>query len=158
MIGHLHVYIFKLCSNFQFPHQNLLLKFILAEDRIQFRHERVEKDCRIFQVHPSTPVPFSITSQLIWREYFYCMSVNNPFYNRMKENPICLNINWYEDENKFQKWKMVIYFNVMKMIFLRNNRIWFVKLAHKILPNFRNINRQQSSFYVKAILAAFILQ
>ncbi|CAG5120301.1 unnamed protein product [Candidula unifasciata] len=57
------------------------------------------------QVHPNAPVPASITSQLIWREYFYCMSVNNPAYNRMKENPICLNIDWYDDENKFQQWK-----------------------------------------------------
>lgn len=30
-----------------------------------------------------------ITGQLIWREYFYTMSVKNPFYARMKNNPVC---------------------------------------------------------------------
>nr|AWY11208.1 photoreceptive cryptochrome [Tritonia tetraquetra] len=57
------------------------------------------------EVNPSTCIPPEITSQLIWREYFYCMSVNNPYYNRMKENPICLNIDWYSDDQGFEKWK-----------------------------------------------------
>uniref|UniRef100_A0A1I8PPM0 Cryptochrome-1 n=1 Tax=Stomoxys calcitrans TaxID=35570 RepID=A0A1I8PPM0_STOCA len=35
-----------------------------------------------------------ITGQLIWREYFYTMSVNNPFYDRMEGNAICLSIPW----------------------------------------------------------------
>jgi len=57
------------------------------------------------KMYPDRPVPGSITSQLIWREYFYCMSVNNPNYARMKENPICLDIDWYEDDESFDKWK-----------------------------------------------------
>ncbi|KAF9823277.1 hypothetical protein SFRURICE_019086 [Spodoptera frugiperda] len=32
--------------------------------------------------------------QLIWREYFYTMSVNNPNYGQMAGNPICLDIPW----------------------------------------------------------------
>uniref|UniRef100_T1PEJ3 Cryptochrome-1 n=1 Tax=Musca domestica TaxID=7370 RepID=T1PEJ3_MUSDO len=35
-----------------------------------------------------------ITGQLIWREYFYTMSVNNPYYDRMEGNAICLTIPW----------------------------------------------------------------
>ncbi|KAH9632067.1 hypothetical protein HF086_015271 [Spodoptera exigua] len=35
-----------------------------------------------------------ITGQLIWREYFYTMSVNNPNYGQMAGNPICLDIPW----------------------------------------------------------------
>lgn len=46
-----------------------------------------------------------ITGQLIWREYFYTMSVRNPFYAEMNNNPICLNIPWYETVNgKFEQW------------------------------------------------------
>ncbi|CAH0723139.1 unnamed protein product, partial [Brenthis ino] len=39
-----------------------------------------------------------ITGQLIWREYFYTMSVNNPSYGQMNGNPICLSIPWKEPE------------------------------------------------------------
>ncbi|XP_025837056.1 cryptochrome-1 [Agrilus planipennis] len=42
------------------------------------------------------PTVHSITGQLIWREYFYTMSVKNPNYAVMKENPICLDINWIQ--------------------------------------------------------------
>ncbi|OWR41136.1 cryptochrome-1 [Danaus plexippus] len=47
-----------------------------------------------------------ITGQLIWREYFYTMSVNNPNYAQMSGNPICLDIPWKEPENdELQRWK-----------------------------------------------------
>lgn len=47
-----------------------------------------------------------ITTQLIWREYFYTMSVGNPYFAEMKRNPICLNISWYEDkDDMLNKWK-----------------------------------------------------
>uniref|UniRef100_A0A182Z9F6 Cryptochrome-1 n=1 Tax=Biomphalaria glabrata TaxID=6526 RepID=A0A182Z9F6_BIOGL len=58
------------------------------------------------EVHPNAHIPSSITGQLIWREYFYCMSVNNPNYNRMVGNPICLKIDWYDNDNHLKAWKM----------------------------------------------------
>ncbi|XP_049869522.1 cryptochrome-1 isoform X2 [Pectinophora gossypiella] len=46
-----------------------------------------------------------ITGQLIWREYFYTMSVNNPNYGQMAGNPICLDIPWKEPEgDELQRW------------------------------------------------------
>lgn len=54
---------------------------------------------------PSAP---NITGQLIWREYFYTMSVNNPFYGEMKRNKICLNIPWHDNQqsqDNFELWK-----------------------------------------------------
>lgn len=39
-----------------------------------------------------------VTGQLIWREYFYTMSVNNPNYGQIVENPICLDIPWKSPE------------------------------------------------------------
>ncbi|KAH8280088.1 hypothetical protein KR018_007531 [Drosophila ironensis] len=48
-----------------------------------------------------------ITGQLIWREYFYTMSVKNPHYDRMEGNEICLNIPWAKpDETKLEKWRL----------------------------------------------------
>lgn len=47
-----------------------------------------------------------ITGQLIWREYFYTMSVHNPHYAEMELNPICLNIPWYEaKDDSLDRWK-----------------------------------------------------
>ncbi|XP_046405998.1 cryptochrome-1 [Ischnura elegans] len=50
------------------------------------------------------PPSDSITGQLIWREYFYTMSVDNPFYAEMERNPICLTIPWVDDDENLQKW------------------------------------------------------
>ena len=60
------------------------------------------------QVHEGKK-DFSLSAigQLIWREYFYTMSVNNIHYNKMVENPICLNIPWYKDAEKMRKWTEV---------------------------------------------------
>lgn len=47
-----------------------------------------------------------ITGQLIWREYFYTMSVKNPNYGQMENNPICLDIPWSEPiKEDVEKWK-----------------------------------------------------
>ena len=43
-----------------------------------------------------------IVIQLLWREFFYTMSVNNPYYGEMDRNPICINIPWYPSENNQQ--------------------------------------------------------
>lgn len=45
-----------------------------------------------------------ITAQLIWREYFYTMSIENHFFDKMEKNPICLKINWYSDPEKLKAW------------------------------------------------------
>lgn len=47
-----------------------------------------------------------ITGQLIWREYFYTMSVKNINYAQMKDNPICLDIPWRQpNDDEVLKWK-----------------------------------------------------
>lgn len=55
----------------------------------------------------STPNPY-ITGQLIWREYFYTMSVNNIHYAEMYRNAICLKVPWStSDQSKdhLKQWK-----------------------------------------------------
>ena len=43
--------------------------------------------------------------QLLWREFFYTMSVNNEFFGEMDRNDICINIPWYTADHRghFQK-------------------------------------------------------
>ena len=45
------------------------------------------------------PSTYNIVSHLIWREFFYAMSANNPFYGEMERNPICINVPWYENQD-----------------------------------------------------------
>ncbi|XP_074599491.1 circadian regulator cryptochrome [Brevipalpus obovatus] len=46
-----------------------------------------------------------IVGQLIWREFFYTMSVNNLKYGQMVDNPVCLQIQWQEDERLYKAWE-----------------------------------------------------
>ncbi|CAH2037081.1 unnamed protein product, partial [Iphiclides podalirius] len=59
------------------------------------------------QVHQGRiPATQLVTGQLIWREYFYTMSVNNPNYGQMAGNPICLDIPWKNPEgDELKRWK-----------------------------------------------------
>lgn len=43
-----------------------------------------------------------IVGQLIWREFFYTMSVNNPYYGQMANNPVCLQIKWNQDASSLE--------------------------------------------------------
>ena len=48
------------------------------------------------------------TAQLIWREYFYTMSVKNPNFDKIEGNPVCLAIPWLKEEESqehLQAWK-----------------------------------------------------
>jgi cryptochrome len=44
-----------------------------------------------------TSKPFNpqIVIQLLWREFFYTMSVRNEFFGEMERNEICINVPWY---------------------------------------------------------------
>ncbi|XP_053313496.1 cryptochrome-1-like [Spea bombifrons] len=49
--------------------------------------------------------PVSLQGQLLWREFFYTVASSTPNFKRIKGNPICLQINWSEDQEKLAKWK-----------------------------------------------------
>lgn len=69
-----------------------------------------------------------VTGQLIWREYFYTMSVENINYAQMKHNPICLDIPWGEPKaSEVSKWKdgqtgFPIIDAAMRQLLVRRNR------------------------------------
>lgn len=68
-------------------------------------HDLFEKAQQGYQLKcPGGP---HITGQLIWREYFYTMSVRNPNFAQIEANPICLNIPWYDlKDGSFDRWKL----------------------------------------------------
>ncbi|DBA04153.1 TPA: LOW QUALITY PROTEIN: hypothetical protein N0F65_004261 [Lagenidium giganteum] len=42
----------------------------------------------------SSAPPVSLDGQLLWREFFHCNGRANPFFDKMEENPLCLQIDW----------------------------------------------------------------
>ncbi|KAH0618987.1 hypothetical protein JD844_018581 [Phrynosoma platyrhinos] len=50
--------------------------------------------------------PVSLQGQLLWRDFFYTVASTTPNFTRMAGNPICLQIEWYQDAEKLHKWKM----------------------------------------------------
>lgn len=78
-----------------------------------------------FKVKPSMGAPVSLSAQLMWREYFYTMAINNINYDKMETNPICLNIPWYDNPEHEEKWTQVlvdIYIYILIYIYFSNVR------------------------------------
>ncbi len=48
--------------------------------------------------------PLSLFSQLLWREFFYTASTNNPNFDHMEGNPICVQIPWDHNPEALAKW------------------------------------------------------
>jgi len=50
--------------------------------------------------------PVSLEGQLLWREFYYVISVATPNYDRMQANPICRQVPWVDDAAKLEAWEM----------------------------------------------------
>lgn len=48
--------------------------------------------------------PLSLYAQLMWREFFYTAATNNPTFDRMEGNPICVQIPWDRNPEALAKW------------------------------------------------------
>uniref|UniRef100_A0A1B6D995 Photolyase/cryptochrome alpha/beta domain-containing protein n=1 Tax=Clastoptera arizonana TaxID=38151 RepID=A0A1B6D995_9HEMI len=55
------------------------------------------------KVKKATP-PLSLHGQLLWREFFYCAATNNPNFDKMVGNPICVQIPWDKNPEALAKW------------------------------------------------------
>lgn len=52
--------------------------------------------------------PVSLQGQLLWREFFYTVASATPNFTKMVGNPICLQIDWYQDAERLHKWRTVM--------------------------------------------------
>jgi len=48
--------------------------------------------------------PVSLHGQLLWREFFYTTGATVPNFDRMKDNPICKQIPWGDDDKLLDAW------------------------------------------------------
>uniref|UniRef100_A0AAQ4PYH3 Cryptochrome-1 n=1 Tax=Gasterosteus aculeatus aculeatus TaxID=481459 RepID=A0AAQ4PYH3_GASAC len=69
--------------------------------------------CRLFyfkltdlymKVKKNSSPPLSLYGQLLWREFFYTAATNNPRFDKMESNPICVQIPWDRDPEALAKW------------------------------------------------------
>lgn len=56
-----------------------------------------------YQVKNTTP-PLSLYGQLLWREFFYTTATNNPCFDKMEGNPVCIQIPWDRNPEALAKW------------------------------------------------------
>lgn len=56
------------------------------------------------QVKRNSTPPLSLYGQLLWREFFYTAATNNPKFDRMEGNPICIQIPWDRNPEALAKW------------------------------------------------------
>ncbi|CAI9734178.1 Hypothetical predicted protein [Octopus vulgaris] len=48
--------------------------------------------------------PLSLHGQLLWREFFYTVASNNPRFDQMLGNPVCVQIPWDTNQEALAKW------------------------------------------------------
>lgn len=48
--------------------------------------------CALHQLRKRCSPPLSLFGQLLWREFFYTAATNNPNFDRMEGNPICVQV------------------------------------------------------------------
>ncbi|KAM4743813.1 cryptochrome circadian regulator 5 isoform 2-T3 [Anableps anableps] len=49
--------------------------------------------------------PVSLHGQLLWREFFYTCSVGIPNFDKMKENPVCVKVDWDTNPQYLAAWR-----------------------------------------------------
>lgn len=60
----------------------------------------------LYQIRKSPP-PLSLHGQLLWREFYYTAATNNPKFDHMEGNPICVQIPWDKNPEALAKWANV---------------------------------------------------
>ncbi|KAL0978092.1 hypothetical protein UPYG_G00165780 [Umbra pygmaea] len=69
--------------------------------------------CRLFysklaelyqKVKKNSSPPISLYDKLLWREFFYTAATNNPRFDKMEGNPICIRIPWDRNPEALAKW------------------------------------------------------
>ncbi|KAJ7999486.1 hypothetical protein DPEC_G00194930 [Dallia pectoralis] len=69
--------------------------------------------CRLFysklaelyrKVKKNGSPPLSLYDKLLWREFFYTAATNNPRFDKMEGNPICIRVPWDRNPEALAKW------------------------------------------------------
>lgn len=78
------------------------LKFGCLSPRL-FWH-RLHETLGRFGGQKSQP-PVSLVGQLLWREFYYCVGAFTPNFDKMEGNPICVQVDWDENDEYLAAWR-----------------------------------------------------
>ena len=59
------------------------------------------------QVRKGQEPPLALHGQLLWREFFYTVATNNPNFDKMLGNSVCVQIPWDHNPEALAKWAEV---------------------------------------------------
>lgn len=59
------------------------------------------------QIKKQSDPPLSLHGQLLWREFFYTAATNNPNFDKMEGNAMCVQIPWDKNPEALAKWAEV---------------------------------------------------
>ncbi|KAJ8266638.1 hypothetical protein GJAV_G00132890 [Gymnothorax javanicus] len=59
----------------------------------------------VYQGKKHSQPPVSLHGQLLWREFFYTASVGIPNFDRMKGNPVCVQVDWDSNPEFLAAWR-----------------------------------------------------
>ncbi|KAL1565070.1 (6-4)DNA photolyase [Salvia divinorum] len=77
------------------------LKFGCVSSRYFYQCiQEVQRNCK---KHTSPPV--SLLGQLLWRDFFYTVAFGTPNFDQMKDNKICKQIPWKNDDELLAAWR-----------------------------------------------------
>ncbi|CAK9310424.1 unnamed protein product [Citrullus colocynthis] len=77
------------------------LKFGCLSSR--YFYQRIQEIYK--NVNGYTSPPVSLVGQLLWREFFYTAAFGTPNFDRMKDNRICKQIPWNDDNELLAAWR-----------------------------------------------------
>ncbi|MQM06510.1 hypothetical protein Taro_039331 [Colocasia esculenta] len=77
------------------------LKFGCLSSR--YFYQSIQEIYKNAKRHTSPPV--SLVGQLLWREFFYTVAFGTPNFDQMRENKICKQIPWSNDEKLLASWR-----------------------------------------------------
>ncbi|KAE8821211.1 (6-4)DNA photolyase [Hordeum vulgare] len=70
---------------------------------VRYFYHCIQDVYRSAKTHTKPPV--SLAGQLLWRDFFYTVSLGTPNFDHMEGNPICKQIPWRESEELFVAWR-----------------------------------------------------
>ncbi|KAL8458084.1 hypothetical protein ACS0TY_035816 [Phlomoides rotata] len=77
------------------------LKFGCLSSR--YFYQCIQEVQRNVKKHTSPPV--SLLGQLLWRDFFYTVAFGTPNFDQMKDNKICKQIPWKDDDELLSAWR-----------------------------------------------------
>lgn len=99
----------------------------------------------------------SLHGQLLWREFFYTVGAGTPNFDKMEGNSVCTQVDWDDNEEFLQAWKMVRELSVFVNLYNQlNNRI-IIRLCSKIIVAQLSLKLTHNQFTMEPVFSVHLV-